>query len=245
MGCDIFFLSYNETFADDNFELLKIKAPIAKRIHGIKGIFNAHKECANQSKTSFFYVVDADAILEDSFYFDYIPSKDVEWWPGVPQTDCVHVWRCKNPVNDLIYGYGGVKLFSKNQILSIDDWNIDFTSSTAKVFKAMPEVSNITAFNTDPFNAWKSGFRECTKLSSQIIKFRDNSQTVEPKTLERLNTWCTVGADRPFGEWAIKGAILGKSFGEKYINDLQTLNLINNFQWLYNEFVTLYSGKIQ
>jgi len=243
MSCDIFFLSYNEDFADYHYTLLQYKAPTARRVHGIKGIFNAHKECAKQSLTSFFYVVDADAIIEDSFNFNYTPNSEIEWWPGVPQTDCVHVWRCKNPVNDLIYGYGGIKLFSKNQILSIDDWSIDFTSSTAKVFKAMPEVSNITAFNTDPFNAWKSGFRECTKLSSQIIKFRDNLQTVEPKTLERLNTWCTVGADRPFGEWSIKGAELGKNFGTKYKKDQEALDLINDFEWLKKQFIDLYGEK--
>ena len=31
------------------------------------------------------------------------------------------------------------------------------------------QVSNITAFNTDPFNTWRSAFRECTKLASAII----------------------------------------------------------------------------
>ncbi len=29
------------------------------------------------------------------------------------QVDCLHVWRAKNPINDLIYGVGGVKLFPK------------------------------------------------------------------------------------------------------------------------------------
>ena len=44
MSCDVFFLSYNEEFADENFELVQLVAPHAKRVHGIKGIFNAHKE---------------------------------------------------------------------------------------------------------------------------------------------------------------------------------------------------------
>ena len=57
---DVFFLSYDEPFADENFELLKMFAPHAKRVHGIKGIFDAHKECARQSKTGHFYVCDAD-----------------------------------------------------------------------------------------------------------------------------------------------------------------------------------------
>jgi len=242
MSCDVFFLSYNEDFADYNYELLMYKAPQAKRVQGIKGIFNAHKECAKQSNTEFFYVVDADAILEDSFHFKYVPDENEEWWPGVPQTSCVHVWRCRNPVNNLIYGYGGVKLFPKTDILKAKSWNVDFTSSTAQVFKAMPEVSNITAFNTDPFNAWKSAFRECTKLAAEVIKFRDDKKKVESKTAERLETWCTVGETEPFGEWAIQGAKLGRQFGTKHKGSKTALNLINDFDWLKEQFIDIY-GK--
>ena len=113
MSCDVFFLSYNEDFADENYELVQLVAPLAKHVRCIKGIFNAHKECARQSLTKIFYVIDADAILERGFYLDFEPSDDIEWWPGVPQTACVHVWRSRNPINGLIYGYGGVKLFPK------------------------------------------------------------------------------------------------------------------------------------
>lgn len=243
MSCDVFFLSYMEDFSDYHYELLLHKAPLAKRVQGVKGIFNAHKECAKQSVTDFFYVVDADAILENSFHFDYIPSADQEWWPGVPQTSCVHVWRCRNPVNNLIYGYGGVKLFPKSDILKAKSWNIDFTSSTAQVFKAMPEVSNITSFNTDPFNAWKSAFRECTKLAAEVIKFRDNKNKVESKTAERLEIWCTVGKNQPFGEWAIQGAKLGRQFGTKHKGSKTALNLINDFEWLKEQFIDIYGEE--
>ena len=92
---DIFFLSYDEPFADENFELLKFKVPYAKRVHGIKGIFNAHKECAKRSMTTHFYVVDADAIIESDFNFNFEPEENREWWLGVSQVDCIHVWRAK------------------------------------------------------------------------------------------------------------------------------------------------------
>ena len=42
-----------------------------------------------------------------------------------------HVWRSKNPINDLLYGYGGVKLFPKQALLDFDDWHIDFTYSAS------------------------------------------------------------------------------------------------------------------
>ena len=48
-----------------------------------------------------FWIIDGDAELKDDFNFDYVTT----------QTDTVHVWRSENPVNDLVYGYGGIKLF--------------------------------------------------------------------------------------------------------------------------------------
>ena len=116
---DVFFISYDEPYADDNFEILQMFAPLAKRVHGIKGIFEAHKECAKQSKTSYFYVVDADAVIDESFTFKFVPSDSKEVYNGVKETECVYVWRSINPVNDLLYGYGGVKLFPKKNLLKL------------------------------------------------------------------------------------------------------------------------------
>ncbi len=239
MSCDVFFLSYNEEFADENFELVQLVAPHAKRVHGIKGIFNAHKECAKQSLTKNFYVIDADAILEPGFYFDFEPRDDLYWWAGVSQTACVHVWRSKNPINDLLYGYGGVKLFPKQALLDLEDWHIDFTNSASGNFKAMAQVSNVTGFNTSPYNTWKSAFRECTKLASGVIKSKFDGQ-VDKNTTDRLDTWCTVGADRLYGKDALRGANEGRAYGEKYANDAKMLDNINDFDWLNS----VWEGKV-
>ena len=97
---DIFFISYQEPNADVNFAILQDRFPIAQRVHGVKGIHQAHKEAAKKALTKMFYVVDGDALVEDDFNFDYeVPQKDM---------NAVHVWRSKNPVNELVYGYGGV-----------------------------------------------------------------------------------------------------------------------------------------
>jgi hypothetical protein len=86
-------------------------------------------------------------------------------------------------------------------------------------------------FNTDPFNTWKSAFRECVKLSSKIIDGQ-----IDKETESRLNIWCTIGIDQPFGEYAIKGANAGKYFGTKYINDTTELSKINDWEWLEQQF---------
>jgi len=225
MSYDIFHLSYQEQFADETFANLKSSFPWAQRVAGVKGIFNAHKKCAEQAYTEMFYVVDADADLDPGFDFTYKPTK----W----DLDKIHTWRCRNPVNDLIYGYGGVKLFPTQALRDAKDWRIDFTTSVggANKFKPMPPVSNTTRFNTDPFNTFKSAFRECTKLASKIIEKQKDHET-DP----RLEVWCTQGQDRPFGEYAIAGAVQGKAYGERYKDSPDDLNKINDFDWLREKF---------
>ena len=220
---DIVFISYQEPNADENFAKLKSRFPMAKRIHGVKGIHQAHIAAAKKCFTKMFWIVDADADVLDNFNFDYEVS---EW-----DFETVHVWRSKNPVNDLVYGYGGVKLFPKRLTIDMDTSKPDMTTSIADKFKAIDQISNITAFNTDPFNTWKSAFRECAKLSSKIIDRQNNRETES-----RSETWKTVGADRPFGEYAIAGAIAGDTYGKKHKDSLTDLYKINDFDWLKEKF---------
>lgn len=220
---DIVFISYNEPNADSNWELLKSKYPRAQRVHGVKGIHQAHIKAAELSATPMFWVVDGDSIVEDTFKFDLLlPKYD---------RDVVHVWKSRNPVNSLEYGYGGVKLLPKKETINVDVTSADMTTSISKKFKALPDVSNTTSFNTDPFNTWKSAFRECVKLSSKTI-----AGQVDEETQERLAIWCTVGLDKPYGDFSIKGALAGKAYGQKNAGNQPALSLINDFDWLKNQF---------
>jgi len=228
---DVFFLSYDEPFADDNFKILQMFAPNAKRVHGVKGIFDAHQECARQINTSHFYVIDADAIIEEEFSFKFTPQSDQFIYGTVPETDCVYVWRSRNPVNDLIYGYGGAKLFPKQKLIDAEHWNVDMTTTIGAPFVPKFQISNITAFNTDPFNAWKSAFRECAKLASAIIPNGDNTDNEY-----RLKVWCERGRGRPFGDYVVLGAQQGSDFGERYKDKSHILTKINDFDWLREIF---------
>ena len=216
---DVVFMSYNETNADEHYKELLKKAPHATRVHGVKGIHQAHIQAAKQSASEMVWIVDADAILMDDFDFELF----IERW----DRETVHVWRSKNPINDLVYGYGGLKLFPRLLTLNMDTSKPDMTTSITSKFKAMPKVSNITAFNTDPFNTWKSAFRECCKLSAKII---DRQKAKE--TEERLDIWCTVGKDKPFGKYAILGAKAGREYGYKNKDNVEELKKINDFDWL-------------
>jgi hypothetical protein len=221
---DIVFISYNEPFADENFKKL-CSLGINNKIHrvnGVKGIHQAHIEASKIVSTEMFYVVDADARILPEFKFDYqIPYYDFN------SKNTVHVWQSQNPVNGLTYGYGGIKLLPTELTTNMDLTKVDMTTSISKLFKSMNAVSNITAFNTDPFNSWKSAFRECTKLASCIIDRQNNIETTQ-----RLEIWCTKTTDL----YALSGACAGKEYGLKNKNNIEALKCINDFNWLEKEF---------
>lgn len=221
---DKVFISYQEPNADENYEHLLKRFPDIKRVHGVKGIHEAHIAAASLCETDLFWIIDGDAQLVDWWQFDYIPEYH--------NREAVHVWRSENPVNGLTYGYGGLKLFPTEKTLAMDTSKPDMTTSISNKFVAVKKISNITAFNTDPFNTWKSAFRECCKLSSKII-----DRQKDHETNLRLRTWCTyTRPDVEYADFALRGAKEGAAYGTRNKNDIAALKKINDFDWLKEKF---------
>ena len=65
---DVIFLSFDEDNCEENWADLEHKVPWAKRVHGVKGSDAAHKAAANLSETDMFISVDADNIVDPSFF---------------------------------------------------------------------------------------------------------------------------------------------------------------------------------
>ena len=219
---DIIFISYGEPNAEANWAKLKARFPLAKRVKDVKGIHQAHFKAASISFTQMFWVVDGDAEVLDTFNFDYVVP---EW-----DKDAVHVWRSRNPLNDLEYGYGGIKLLPKLKTMNMSSTKTDMTTSISSKFKPMDEVSNITAFNTDPFSTWRSAFRECAKLASKVISGQINEETEY-----RLNVWKSIG-----DEYSCGGALAGAKFGWINKKDPETLRQINDYDWLKEQYEKTY-----
>ena len=208
---DVFFLSYHELLADFRWgELLKL-APHARRIDGIPGILNAHKHCAEQSRTSNFFAIDADNEIVHDFDFNIKLS--------IYDKNLVHIWRAKNPLNGLVYGWGGIKLFPKKLLLALDDMPIDMTTSFP--LKIVPVTGSTTYFNTTAYDTWRSAFRECVKLAKN-----DDYQSYE-----RLQVWCKT-AKGMHSEACLTGANAGREYGLKYKDDPDMLMKINDWSWL-------------
>ena len=92
------------------------------------------------------------------------------------------------------------------------------------------EISNTTAFNSDPFSTWRAAFK-------QTVKYNYWMNTIGQYDFQnKINIWCSVGEDKPFGEYAIRGAKRGCQFYKE--NDKKTLHLINDYvimEELFNE----------
>lgn len=220
---DIIFLSYDESNAEKNWLALQSRFPHAQHVHGIKGVKNAHQKAAELSRSDYFFIVDGDNSIVPTFDFtiDFETDKNT-----------LYVWRCLNPVNELIYGYGGVKLYNKFLLLeSNKQTSIDVATTVAKVYKPVFVTGSVTNFNATPYEAWRGAFRESVKLAVNVIK-----DVGDKASLDRLQTWCSKGADSFNGEWCLKGANQGRNYGERYYSDNEKLSLINNFDWLKTHY---------
>lgn len=219
MNFDIVFISYDEENADENYEHLLNYYPYAKRVHGVDGIREAHKQAAIISTTDFFFTIDGDnKILLDS---DLTP-------PDTLNQNTVYVWRCKNAVNDLVYGFGAIKLWHKNIFTKDLNSYTDHAMSATKNYQVINKIASITHFNSSAFSAWRSGFREAVKLSNNI------HNNIDQYSANRLNIWKTVGMEKPFGDWCIRGAKMGEDYFLKY-NSMDIINKFNDLKKIFDK----------
>jgi hypothetical protein len=226
MLVNIFFLSYSESNADENWQLLQTRKPDAKRIHGIEGIKNAHKKIATSATTDFFFVIDGDNSILPAFDFAI---------PAQIEKNTLYVWRARNPVNDLCYGFGGIKLYNKWLLLdNTQPTTVDIATSIAPVYHPIMVEASITNFNATPEEAWRGAFRESTKLTLNTLKHPQDTAS-----LQRLHAWKTKGETALNGRYAINGANMGHVFALENSNNPIAHANINNFEWLKTQFKNL------
>ena len=238
---DIFYLTFRDDFSQENldrvWDLAEKSDPNANiiTVSHVQGIYNAHRQCAKQSSTENFFVIDADAWLLDDFDLGYDPSTAKDIYPNTPASKCTHVWRAKNPATGMLYGYGGVKLFHRDAF----DGNSDVVDMTTTVasrgfpYYAVQSVSNITKFNSTPKKAWRGAFRECAKLAAGEVDWNNDTE-------KKIAQWTNPLEDCENREFVILGAKFGSDYGKMWSSDKSALRRINDWDWLdnvYNETV--------
>lgn len=208
---DFVFLSYDEPNAEILYAELLNLVPWAKRVHGVKGFDAAHRACADASDTDFFVTVDGDNRIDPKF-LDI--SVDIEDY----QTDHAWTWAGRNHINGLVYGNGGLKLWSKQFVYNMrshensdnDAGKVDFCWNHK--YHDLFGTYSTTMANGSAYQAWRSGYREGVKMSlnnGRRINPSDFARTVWIYNLHKLLIWCSVGADVQNGMWSILGARQG------------------------------------
>lgn len=208
---DVVFISYDEPHADRNFARVQSIAPAAKRVHGVEGLRAAHVRAALTTDTEMLYVVDADCWVLDDFDFNFKPT--------VWDRKYTHIWHSINPVNQLQYGYGGIKCFNRKSLLNHTGPYVDFSTSVAEI-KVIDTPSCITQFDSSPFVTFRSTVREIVKLYYQ-------PQT--ELTAHRLDVWKTC---RPTSLYW-QSYLLAVEATNDFIKTNVEISKVTDYNWLH------------
>jgi hypothetical protein len=219
MDTPVYFLYTDETDKYQNFEQLKSKVPHAMPVSAPGNIFESHKYLAENCPADRFYVVDGDSWIVDSFNFDKI----IDLKPK-----SVAVFRSKNPVNGLVYGHGGIKLFSKDCFSAERLDRPDMTTTLADTYIKVNVLASEHRFNYTPYSTWRTAFREAVKLSAGINK-NNNDQ----ESQDRLTMWLNAGLEAKFGYFSVQGARAGELYAAQPHADF---NKVNDFAWIEQRF---------
>jgi hypothetical protein len=224
---DIVFISYDEPDADSNWQQLVQRFPRAQRVHGVKGMENALAEAARVSKTPWYFAVFGKTVLAPTF--------DFEFQPDYMQQPKHYIFYSENRANKLVYGEMAIIMYNRRLILENygQEFGLDYTMSFPH--EVVPILSTYGNFDTSPYHAWRTAFRETAKLAY----FESQQSTVEGRY--RLNTWMSY-AEGEFAEWVLKGAADGHAFFEESQGKLAVLKQSFNWEWLRNRFESIHGA---
>jgi hypothetical protein len=175
---------------------------------------------AQMSKTEYFFAVFPKSELADGFDFTFQPER--------LRNPCHYIFDCYNSVIDLTYGWGGVILYNKALVMKTAKPGLDFTLSQAH--HSVPILSAISNCNETPLLAYRSSFRE-------VIKLLQMKPTVESKY--RLKKWSTLGNGEN-AKWIYQGAVDGQKHYNNYKNDYNKLMYSYDYEWIKEQFKSLY-----
>ena len=209
---DCVFLTYDEPSKEETWVKIKNMVPWARRVDGVTGSDAAHKAAADASITDRFVLIDGDNI-PDAKFFNLTLNIDNS------DAVCVYRWRARNHINGLMYGNGGLRVWSKEFVYNMRTHEASDGTAENDVefcfypnYYAMHDCYSTTYPNGSAFHAWRAGFREGVKMCLNkgsrptITEFQ---QRVHHRNLDHLTIWHNVGRDVDNGIWAIAGSRMG------------------------------------
>jgi len=206
---DCVFLTYDEPNKEETWVKIKNMVPWAVRVDGVKGSDSAHKAAADASTTDRFVLIDGDNIPDAKFFNLTLDTNDV----------CVYRWRARNHINGLMYGNGGLSVWSKEFVYAMRTHEASDGTAENEVefcfypnYYAMHDCYSTTYPNGSSFQAWRAGFREGVKMclnKGARPTLQEFKQRVHQRNLDHLTIWHNVGRDVDHGIWAIAGSRMG------------------------------------
>lgn len=219
---DAVMLSYDEPLADKlHARLQRILGMPVKRLHGVHGMRRAYRLAAEVADKEQFLLADGDFVLATEFALSAVEPLD----EGVS----MRVWRARNPLNGLIYGYGGLKLIRRSALRELGD-AVDVLAALPGRSEFTSDVAGTTRINQSPYHAWKAGFRECAMLSRGSEYGMDDAEAAE-----RIAAW-TAGGEGEFAQFAVSGAREGVTFAHEAARLPARFDNLNDPEWLYRRF---------
>lgn len=219
----VFFASNGETNADENWEHLVKMHPKAIRIDGINGRRNMFLRCVDLSgeAATHFFVVTGKNKVTDRSVFEYPINRN---------TPRAHlVFNAKNMSNRLEYGHMGIVAYNIDLVLSTpENFGLDFTSYSP--IHTVPRTVSEATFATSSFEAWRTAFRECIKLT---LRNTINDQ-------HWLARWLAF-AEGTNSNWVLTGAKDGHEYALRYKDAPDELQKTVDWNWLQEYYNELHS----
>lgn len=226
---DIFFISFQESNAETNWQRLLEFHPNAKRIHGIQGIDRVHVLCDSIATTEHFWTVDGDNWLLKPLEYNYPVAKDLIMFMAI------------DPISNQTTALGAVKLWTRGKIINPTMNQADFTLNATASKILIDDAYSITAYNATPYDAWRAAFRHSVKLMSVIFKSRPNAKNID-KYLQQWSNTKLLDSNSNNAIWCHRGYLAAVDYVQLNDNDMLALNKINNYQWLEEHFKELYDA---
>ncbi|MFG2972400.1 hypothetical protein ACGFYY_05260 [Streptomyces sp. NPDC048331] len=223
---DAIMLSYDEPLANDlHARVQRVLDRPVKRLHGVRGMRRAYQLTAELTDCEWYFLADGDFAINE----DFNPERVA---PLAPEAS-MRVWQALNPLNGLVYGYGGLKLMRRSALLELGH-AVDVLAALPGRVEFSKDVAGITRCNQSPYHAWKAAFRECAMLSHG-----SEYGMSEQGTKDRLTAWTACGQGG-FASYALAGAHEGIAFAA----ERSGLDSINDPDWLLDRFTTTHGQNV-
>ncbi|WP_327386864.1 hypothetical protein [Streptomyces sp. NBC_01207] len=229
IATDAVMLSYDEPLAGElHVRLERVLRRPTKRLHGVRGMHRAYRLTAELVDYELYFLADGDFAISE----DFDPTAVAPLAPDVS----MRVWPALNPLNGLVYGYGGLKLMRRSDVFQLGS-AVDVLAALPGRVEFSKDIAGTTRCNQSPYHAWKAAFRECAMLS-QGSEYGMSKEG----TRNRLAAWKSCGQGE-FAEFAVAGAHEGIAFAAGRGDHPDDLDKINDPGWLLARFTATHSPE--